>query len=91
LTGQRRERSTKKETRADETSRWQIRVKKKTGDARSIATLPGAAARAPTQQDSDVRPHDDGGKGSDAPATSQNRHPKSCLCFWQTNQRHDAR
>jgi hypothetical protein len=55
LTGQRRERSTKKETRADETSRWQIRVKKKTGDARSIATLPGAAARAPRKQGRDVR------------------------------------
>jgi len=30
--------------------------KKTAGDARSIAMLPGAAARAPNQQDCDARP-----------------------------------
>jgi hypothetical protein len=43
--------------------RWQRAVNHETrrpekaaGDARRIATLPGAAARAPNKQDSDIRP-----------------------------------
>ena len=46
----------KKETHAQTASRQTIPAhRKRSGDARSIAVLPGAAARAPTKQDRDAR------------------------------------
>ena len=54
------------------------------GDARSNATLPGAAARAPNEQARDVRPR--GATTKVRTPFRQTRHAtlKSRLCFWRT-------